>query len=167
MVSGDTPTRQPPLISQQDQLLPCASRSHAFATRSQDRRTDHDHRHRRNRRPLSGTHPGEREAIILASNGAYDGPTTLTAKSALTFEEVAQVASELVGRTIQLVVMDPDEWVAAQIVAGQPEFVARFTLSMYQAAHEGYFSGVDPLLGTLLGREPRTVRDVLAPPTPD
>jgi len=43
--------------------------------------------------------------------------------------------------------------------------MARFTLGMYQAAHEGFFAGVDPLLGTLLDREPRTVRDVLAQPT--
>jgi NAD(P)H dehydrogenase (quinone) len=60
--------------------------------------------------------------------------------------------------------MDQDEWVAAQITAGQAEFVARFTLTMYQAAHEGFFAGVDPLLGTLLGHEPRTVRDLLAQP---
>ncbi len=49
-----------------------------------------------------------------------------------------------------------------QIAAGQPEFVARFTLGMYQAAHRGFFAGVDPLLGELLRRTPRSVRDVLA-----
>jgi len=47
---------------------------------------------------------------------------------------------------------------------GQKEFMARFSLSMYQAAHDGFFAGVDPLLGRLLGREPRTVRDALAQP---
>lgn len=108
----------------------------------------------------------EAAAIILASNGAYDGPTTLTASAAPTFDEVAIAASELTGRTIERVVMDQDEWVAAQIAAGQPEFVVSFTLPMYQAAHEGFFSGVDPLLATLLGREPRTVRDALTQPTP-
>ncbi len=104
----------------------------------------------------------EDAAVILASNGAYEGATTLTASKAPTFEEIAAIASELTGRTIEHVVMDPDEWVATQIAAGQQEFVARFTLGMYQAAHDGYFAGVDPLLGTLLGREPRTVRDLLA-----
>jgi NAD(P)H dehydrogenase (quinone) len=106
----------------------------------------------------------EAAAVILASNGAHDGPTTLTARAALTFGEVAIVASELTGRTIERVVMDQDEWAAAQIAAGQPEFVVRFTLPMYQAAHEGFFSGADPLLGTLIGREPQTVRDALAQP---
>jgi len=39
--------------------------------------------------------------------------------------------------------------------------MAMFTLGMYRAAREGFFAGVDPTLGTLLGREPRSVRDVL------
>ena len=50
----------------------------------------------------------------------------------------------------------------AQVAAGQPEFRVRFLLGMYQAAEQGFFEGVDPLLGLLLGREPRTVHDVLA-----
>ena len=107
----------------------------------------------------------EAAAVILASNGVYDGPTTLTASAAPTFGEIATIASELTGRTIECVVMDQDEWVAAQIAAGLPEHVVRFTLPMYQAAYEGFFSGVDPLLAILLAREPRTVRDVLAQPT--
>jgi NAD(P)H dehydrogenase (quinone) len=106
----------------------------------------------------------EAAAVILAANGAYDGPVTLTAAAAPTFDEVAGIASGLTGRTIECVVMDQDEWLAAQIAAGQPEFMARFTLPMYQAAREGFFSGTDPLLAALLGREPRTVRDVLAQP---
>jgi NAD(P)H dehydrogenase (quinone) len=106
----------------------------------------------------------EAAAVILASDGAYDGPTTLTAGAAPTFEEIATIVSELTGRRIERVVMDPQEWVAAQVAAGQSEFVAGFTLGMYQAAEQGFFAGVDPLLGVLLGREPRTVRDFLAEP---
>ena len=60
---------------------------------------------------------------------------------------------------------DPEAWVAAQIAAGRPEGMARFTLGMYQAAAGGFFAGVDPLLGILLGREPQTVREVLAQPS--
>jgi uncharacterized protein YbjT (DUF2867 family) len=103
----------------------------------------------------------EAAAVILAANGGYDGPTTLTANAAPTFEVLAGVASEISGRQIELVVLDPEEWVAAQVAAGQQEFMVRFLLGMYQAAEQGFFEGVDPLLGVLLGREPRTVRDVL------
>ncbi len=107
----------------------------------------------------------EAAAVILASHGAYDGPTTLTASSAPTFEDIAVVASQVAGRDVKSVVMDQDEWVATWVAAGHQEFAARFMLGMYQAAHEGYFAGVAPLLGDLLGREPRTVRDLLTQPT--
>jgi NAD(P)H dehydrogenase (quinone) len=104
----------------------------------------------------------EAAAVILASKGDYDGPVTLTANAAPTFTEIAATASEATGRTIQTEVVPADVWVAARVATGQPEFVARFTLGMYQAASNGFFAGVDPMLATLLGREPRTVRDVLS-----
>ncbi|MBL7487508.1 NAD(P)H-binding protein [Frankia sp. AgB1.9] len=107
----------------------------------------------------------EAAAVILASDGAYNGPTTLTAGAAPTFEDIAAIVSELTGRKIGFAVMDQEEWVTTQIAAGQKEFLARFTLGMYEAAHGGFFAGVDPLLGTLVGHEPRSVRDLLAQPT--
>lgn len=117
--------------------------------------------------PVSWTDRGdlaEAAAVILASNGAYEGPTTLTANAAVSFHQIAQIASELTGRTIETVVMDQDEWVEAQTAAGKPPGAVRFTLGMYQAAHQGFFAGVDPLLGTLLGREPLSVQEVLSQP---
>jgi NAD(P)H dehydrogenase (quinone) len=117
--------------------------------------------------PVSSTareDAAEAAAIILASGGAYNGPTTLTASTAPTFEGIAATASEVTGRSIRAEVIAEDDWVGAQVPSGQQEFVARFLLGMYQAAHQGFFAGVDPLLGTLLGREPRTVHDLLAQP---
>lgn len=104
----------------------------------------------------------EAAAVILASDGAYDGPVTLTASAAPTFEEIAVIAAELTGRSIGFAVVDSEGWVAQQIDAGQPAPAVRFTLGMYQAASEGFFAGIDPLLSELLGREPASVRDVLA-----
>ena len=103
----------------------------------------------------------EAAAVILASNGGYDGAVTLTASAAPTFADIAAMASDATGRPVRMREIGDDAWVAAQVTAGQPEFVARFMLGMYQAAHEGFFAGTDPLLATLLGREPRTVRQVL------
>lgn len=60
--------------------------------------------------------------------------------------------------------LDEEEWVAAQLAHGGNERMVRFTLGMYQAAAGGWFAGVDPLLPTLLGREPRTARDAIASP---
>ena len=45
---------------------------------------------------------------------------------------------------------------------GTPEPMARLLLGTFRAARQGRFAGVDPLLGDLLGRRPRTVRDLLA-----
>ncbi|GAB2530823.1 NmrA family NAD(P)-binding protein [Paramicrobacterium agarici] len=114
--------------------------------------------------PVSWTARGdaaEAAAAIIASETPHDGTITLTAGHAPTFAEIASTASELVGRSIRVSVVDPEEWVASQIAAGSPEGAARFTLGIYLAAAEGYFAGVDPSLCTILGREPRTVRDVL------
>ena len=104
----------------------------------------------------------EAAAVVLASDGGYDGPTTFTANDAPTFQDIAGIASEVTGQKIRFEVIGEDAWIVAQVAAGQPEFMARFMLGMYQAAHEGFFAGVDPLLGELLRREPQTVRDLLA-----
>lgn len=105
----------------------------------------------------------EAAAVVLLSDGRYDGSITLTAKAAPTFADLATTASELTGRAIRLCIVDADEWVAAQVAAGRPEAVAVFLLGMYLAAEGGYFRGVDPLLGALLDRDPRTVQDLLGP----
>ena len=104
----------------------------------------------------------EAAAVILASLRPYDGPVTLTAEAAVTFDDIAAMASELTGREVRRVVMDDEEWVAAQVAHGSAEPMARMLLGFFQAARQGAFAGVDPLLGELLGREPRTVRDLLA-----
>jgi uncharacterized protein YbjT (DUF2867 family) len=115
--------------------------------------------------PVSWTARGdsaEGAAVILASGGGYDGPATMTASTAPTFAEIAEIASELAGRDIRYEPLDEDEWTARQIAGGAQEFVVRMTLGLYEAAAGGFFAGTDPLLATLLGREPLTVRDALA-----
>lgn len=109
----------------------------------------------------SRTDEAEAAAVILASNGGYDGPTTLTAPAAPTFQDVAAIASDVTGTSVERIVVDPQEWVAGLVAAGQPEGRARFTLGIFLAARDGFFAGTDPLLATLLGREPRTVRQTL------
>ena len=103
----------------------------------------------------------EAAARILLAEQAFDGPTTLTAAAAPTFIEIASIATEVSGRPVRTEVVGEDEWIDRQVTSGQPEFVARFMLGMYQAAAGGFFAGTDPLLGEQLGREPRTVRDLL------
>jgi uncharacterized protein YbjT (DUF2867 family) len=104
----------------------------------------------------------EAAAVILAAGRPFDGPVTLTAGAAPTFTEIAAIASGLAGHDISRVVEDDEKWVAGQAAQGHPESMARFLLGFYQAARAGSFAEVSPLLGELLGRPPRTVRDLLA-----
>ncbi|MFE1078921.1 NAD(P)H-binding protein [Nocardiopsis alba] len=104
----------------------------------------------------------EATAAILAGDRRIDGPVTLAAPTALTLGDIAAIASELTGRTIERVVVDDERWVADQITAGLPEPAARFMLTWYRAAREGHFAETTPLLSELLGREPRGVAERLA-----
>ncbi|HYY18740.1 MAG TPA: SDR family NAD(P)-dependent oxidoreductase, partial [Streptosporangiaceae bacterium] len=115
--------------------------------------------------PVSWTDRGdeaEAAAVILAGPRPFDGPVTLTADTAVTFGDIAGIASELTGRDIRRVVVDDDAWVAGLVADGTPEPMARLLLGAFLAAREGRFADVAPLLGDLLGRKPRTVRDLLA-----
>src|SRR6202012_4606364 len=84
----------------------------------------------------------EAAAVILAGGRHFDGPVTLTASAAVTFAEIAAIASELTGREIRRVVVDDENWVADQVAQGTPEPMARLMLGFYQAAREGHFAGV-------------------------
>lgn len=100
----------------------------------------------------------EAAALILTAGTPLEGPVVITSQEAISFEHVAVTASELTGRNIGFEVVDQQDWVAAQVAAGSPEGMARFTLGMFRAAAGGWFAGVDPLLEELLGRKPQTVR---------
>lgn len=98
----------------------------------------------------------------LYSGGKHDGPIVLTASDAPTFTEVAAIASSVVDREVEVSIVGEQQWIADRVAAGANEFLARFTLGIFLAAHEGRFAGTDPLLADLLGREPRTVREFFA-----
>lgn len=104
----------------------------------------------------------EATAVVLAGDRSFDGPVTLTAPTAVTFDDLSRIASGLTGRTVERVVLDDEQWVADQITTGVPEPMARLMLTWYQAARAGCFAEAGPLLAELLGREPRTAADRLA-----
>ena len=57
------------------------------------------------------------------------------------------------------------EWRDAKITAGMPAVYADMLLGTFRAARRGDFAATDPALATLLGRPPRTMRDVLSAAT--
>ncbi|WP_258366762.1 hypothetical protein [Curtobacterium sp. MCSS17_011] len=104
----------------------------------------------------------EAAAAILLADQPFDGPVTLTTPDAPTFADLARLASEVSGRMIGFEALGEDEWRARALAAGQDPHMVAFLLGMYQAAERGLFAGTDPLLGELLGRTPRPVRDQLS-----
>ncbi|WP_406145739.1 NAD(P)H-binding protein [Streptomyces sp. NBC_01012] len=104
----------------------------------------------------------EATAVVLAGDRSFDGHVDLTAPNAVTFGAVAEIASDLIGRPVERIVLDDEQWVADQVAAGAPEQMARLMLTWYQAARAGYFTEASPLLAELLGREPRTIAERLA-----
>jgi len=72
---------------------------------------------------LAGPWP---ETVVIESNGAFDGPVTLTAGAAPTLADLAGLAglaAESTGRSVTTVVMDPQERSAAPLAAGRPAFL--------------------------------------------
>ena len=105
----------------------------------------------------------EADAAILASDGDWDGITPpLTATEALTMADIAEQASDALGRPIRHTVVSDEDWVADRIAAGIPAVYAEMLLGMFRAARRGDFAGTDPALARLLGRAPRTMREILA-----
>ena len=105
----------------------------------------------------------EADAIVLTEEGRLDGITpALTAPEAFTMADLAAIASELTGREIKRVVVSDEKWREATVAQGVPAPMAELLLGAYRASRRGDFAAIDPTLETLLGRRPKTMRDVLA-----
>ncbi len=104
----------------------------------------------------------EAAVVALTENDVLDGVTPpLTGPVALDLEEVADVLSQLTGRTITRVVLSDEDWRAAAIERGLPPMVADFSLGMFQAARRGEFAVTDPTLERIIGRPATPARTVL------
>lgn len=109
----------------------------------------------------------EADAAILASDGGWDGITPpLTASEAITMSEIAAIVSEVTGRDVRHSTVTDAEWRNAKIASGMPAMYADMLLGTFRAARKGDFASTNPSLRTLLGRSPRTMRDMLSATTP-
>lgn len=105
----------------------------------------------------------EAAAIVLTGEGRYDGPTPpLTASQALDLGDLAQIASERLGRPITRHVRSDDDLRAAMIGRGMPIRAIDVVLGLYRASRAAEFATVDPTLRHMLGRNPSSMRDLIA-----
>ncbi|OLT20491.1 NAD(P)-dependent oxidoreductase [Actinomadura sp. CNU-125] len=101
-------------------------------------------------------------AAVLADEGRFDGPTPpLTAARALTFDDLARIATEVTGRTVTRVAAPDDAFRAGLTGRGVPAPAADQLLGMFAAARDGEFAAVDPTLAALIGRAPVGMDTVL------
>ncbi|MEU9896401.1 SDR family oxidoreductase [Streptomyces phaeochromogenes] len=101
-------------------------------------------------------------AVILADEGRFDGPTPpLTAARALTFDDIARIATDITSRTITRNTTPDDRFRQQLVGRGVPAEAADQLLGIFAASRAGEFAAVDPTLATLLGREPITLSAVL------
>jgi NAD(P)H dehydrogenase (quinone) len=104
----------------------------------------------------------EAAAIILASPGRFEGSTPpLTASEALSMDELAAIASELMAKPVRRVVVTEAVLRAKLAARGLPAGVASIFLGFYRASRKGEFQTVDPTLEQLLGRKPLGMREIL------
>ncbi|WP_299651176.1 NmrA family NAD(P)-binding protein [uncultured Jannaschia sp.] len=105
----------------------------------------------------------EADAAILASEGEWDGVTPpLTATEAVTMADIAAMASDVLGREVRHTIVPDEDWVTVTIEAGVPAIYAKMLLGVFRAARQGDFAATDPALRELLGRDPKSMRDVVA-----
>jgi len=109
-----------------------------------------------------------RDDIAAAIAGALANPPagsatwTLTGSEALTNDEIARLASDAVGRTIQVVHLSDDQLAGGMKAAGVPEAIVPTLVSFDTAARAGDLGTITDDVATLSGRQPRSVSGFLA-----
>ncbi|WP_425147782.1 NAD(P)H-binding protein [Deinococcus sp.] len=105
----------------------------------------------------------EATALILADEGRFDGITpALTASEALDLADLAALAAQLSGRSIERVILTDDEYRTRMAARGTPAAQVELFLGLFAASRQRDFAAIDGALASLLGRPPVTMREVLA-----
>ncbi|MNH91895.1 Quinone oxidoreductase 2 [compost metagenome] len=100
-------------------------------------------------------------AAILTEH-RFDGPTpNLTTAEAIRMDDIASMASDLVGRPIRRVVVSDDEYRDRLMSKGTPEAAANMLLGIFRASQNGDFAQASPALADLIGHTPTSFKEVL------
>lgn len=102
-------------------------------------------------------------AAAAALSAGFDGKRTLeiTGPSIVTHAQLASLASQLSGKPVEYVAMDPEALVHGMTQAGLPEAVARLFASFDVGMARGFFGPATAAFRELTGAEPTSVADFL------
>ncbi|CAG1014477.1 MAG: NAD(P)H-binding protein [Rhizobiaceae bacterium] len=109
-----------------------------------------------------------RDDIAAAIAGALANPPaggvtyTLTGSEALTKDEIAGLAGEILGKPIQVVHLGDEQLAGGMKAAGVPEAIVPMLVSFDTATRAGDLATVTADVTALSGRQPLPVRDFLA-----
>jgi NAD(P)H dehydrogenase (quinone) len=100
-------------------------------------------------------------AAVLTGDG-HEGQTyDITGPEALAQDELADLLSDISGRSVKLVRVGDRTLTWGLTRAGAPKPVAKAIVAFGKAVREGYYDIVDPAYTSLTGLEPLSLRDVL------
>jgi len=103
---------------------------------------------------------GEAAASILQGPEAYEGKVfNLTGGEALSYDDVAHIISEAVGKPVHYVDVNPEAAVGAMVSMGFPQWLAEDLVKLNEIWRSGTDTEVDDSVSAILGRQPRHFRD--------
>ena len=101
-------------------------------------------------------------AATALTTGSLDGITPpLTNPDALDFAAFAEIASGVLGRSIEREVVTDDAYRQSQLARGVPEPMVEGLGGFFLASRRGEFAAVDSTLERLLGHPPMSVQDFI------
>jgi NAD(P)H dehydrogenase (quinone) len=101
-------------------------------------------------------------AAGLLANAGHEGQTyDVTGPEAITYAELVQILSDVVGRPIALTPLTDEELRAQLAAQGVPEMFAAMFVGWGPAVRGGYYSDVTSSGGELADRPPRALRSIL------
>jgi uncharacterized protein YbjT (DUF2867 family) len=108
-------------------------------------------------------------AAVLLAAGAFQGPLEVTGPESLSFTQLAGRLQAALGRPIEHVDPEPEEWAQEVVSAGMPPWLADALAEYFEVLRERPLEVSDDTR-RVIGRNPRSVEDftddVLAPAMP-
>ncbi|WP_372869960.1 NmrA family NAD(P)-binding protein [Shewanella sp.] len=112
--------------------------------------------------PVSKADLAEALARLLMTEGHAGKIYELTGPELMSYTEIAKLISELTGKHIQTHEITPDAQIAALSQMGLPGFLAKALGGASRAIAAGEYDTRSDDLAHILGREPRSLREVIA-----
>jgi NAD(P)H dehydrogenase (quinone) len=101
----------------------------------------------------------EAHAAVLAGTGHENKSYSLTSEAALSFPEMTDLLSQILGKKISYITVSNEEYESLVLATGVPDFVAKFIRGWVYGMANGEWSHTTKDLEMLIGRKPSTIED--------